>query len=328
MQKTQTCAVIAALLAAPAYADGVTYAEFGYTLQNLTVDDFFFDGDDLDVRTYILDGAVDYEIDRFVLSAEINGLTQSGAFNAVDFRSNLASVGYRITPEFMAGAGIEDTTAFGDLNQFQPLDEPTLSFELFGQYVNNVFGVAINHQIFNDVENGFAEEIDASVTSLYGELTVLPGATLDAMAAENSDVDETSYVVSANYDSGPIDARLFVSGRDDIDEKVIGLSGHYEFAGMYRAVASYTTNVDAEFLEADIFSVGLGYQVQENIWLDAGLGRSEFSEVDFDDSFENDTLFVALNFETGTQARLDRKLERAFRNDLQIISGSSFAAAP
>lgn len=315
MYKTSAAVTLAALIASPAIADGVTYAELGYTLNNTSIEDGPFSGD-FDLRDYRLTGAIDYELGQWVLSAEVDSLDSAGFFGGYyPMRSHQLSGAYRVAPGTLIGLGLGDTNNLGALGYFYPMPEPAATYEIFGQYRNDMFGAAISHKIY-DITEGFGPE-EWATTTVAAEVN-FAGAELGMVATQESEEEMMIYQISAAYNQGPIAARVAVIGFDEQDEKLLNLSGQYEFGAGYRALLNYATILDAEYEEVDSVEIGAGYQFGGSVWLDAGIGQHSI-DFEFGDSEEFDTFFIELNFETGAQERLDRKLQRALDDDLRDL---------
>lgn len=311
MYKTSAAVTLAALIASPAIADGITYAELGYTLNNTSIEDGPFSGD-FDLRDYRLNGAIDYAIGQWVLSAEIDSLTTSSYFSGFSLRSHQFSAAYRAAPGALIGFGLGDTNTLGPVGYFQPMPEPVLTYEIFGQYRTDMFGAAINHKIY-DVDENYGPE-EWAVTTIAAEVT-FAGAELGVIALQEAEYDQLVYQISGGYSQGPVAARLAVTSFDELDEKFLSLSGQYEFGESYRALLNYWTLMDAEYVEMDSVEIGAGYKFGNIVWLDAGIGQETY-DYEFSDSEEFNTFFIELNFETGSQERLDRKLQRGLDEDL------------
>ena len=312
MYKSSAAVALAALIASPAIADGITYAELGYTLNNTTIDDGPF-SDDFNLREYHLNGAIDYEMGQWVLSAEIDSLTFSSFYSGFSMRSHQVSAAYRAAPGALIGFGLGETNTLEATGFFEPLPEPVLTYEVFGQYRTDMFGAAISHKIY-DVDEDYGPE-EWATTTIAAQAT-FAGAELGVIATQEAEYDQMVYQISGGYAQGPVAAHLAVTGFDEIDEKFLSLSGQYEFGANYRALLNYWTLLDAEYVDMDSIEIGAGYQFGNNVWLDAGIGQETY-EYDSSDSEELNTFFIELNFETGSQERLDRKLQRGLDDDLR-----------
>lgn len=295
MFRSITMTAVAALLAGPVFADGVNYTRLSYDFTNYD-SDFGLEGD-----ASLLQGTVEYEISQFLLSADILNLDFDGSSSTA---YGVAGA-YMFTPEALAGLGV-----FGN---DPDSGDNTTGFEVFGQYETAQFGVGLN------VTKDDTDE-DNVTTTLVGEAEVTSGVTLGASVATESESDGTDYVLSADYDLGPIEARAAVSGTSEDDGGLFGVRGSYEFTPQFRASASYQTSYGDDLVDESVFTVGGGYQIVDGLWFDANYGI-----IDSDDySDDIDRIQATLTFETGTQKRIDRRFSQASIDDLQAGAGVGF----
>ena len=280
--------VLALASAFPATAQELSYAQFGIEFTNITADGF-------DRSVTETTGDVEFTIDQFVLGAAI-------ANRAYDFDSgsdgeilNYSVYGaYAVTPEFLVGAGltgidVESTELSG--------------YEVFAQYVTPAFGVAVNYQVPDD------EADDFSLTSVFGEIEVSPGITIGAIYEDYEYDDIAFYALAGEYEEGPIFARAFYQAYTELDTYLVGLRGSYAINDMFSATAVLLRSEDYIVEEVTGVSLGAEYAVNDAFAVGGEFGRLEGS------GNEADFFSLALTYEMGSQARLDRTMATAARDD-------------
>lgn len=265
------------LISGAAAADGLTYGYGSYEFSN-----YDLESDDIDVSHFV--GAVEYEVNQFLLSADFDRLNVS--FDGGSEQTTFYSVGvaFKATPEILAGAGLTGIAGDGD---------EANGFEVFGQYSTSQFGVALNVAKPSD-------EDDDVLTNVYGTYQVTPDLAFGVSVRQNSEQDETSYELNAGYKQGPIDVRGAYDGFSDTDAGIFGVRGTYEVTPDIRVLAGYQTIVgDDVGFDLSGFSVGGGYQVAQTVWVDAFYGQISGGAGDID------RLGIQLTFETGGRQRID-----------------------
>lgn len=295
MFRSITMTAVAALMAAPAFADGVNYARLSYDYSY-----YEDDSDDLDLG--LLQGSVEYEVSQFLLSAEVLNFSRDGD-NVETFYS--ASGAYIFTPEALAGIGV-----FGSNPE---VGDSTSGFEVFGQYETPQFGAAIN------VSQADTDE-DNITTTLYGEAAVAPGVKLGASLSTQSEFDGTGYSLIAEYDEGPIFGRATIDSNSEDDGGLFGVRASYDITPQIRAAAAYQTSYGDDFVDLSVFAIGGGYQVVEGLWVDASFGVID------GDVFADEVNHVqaSVTYELGTQKRIDDRFQQAALDDIQAGLGLLF----
>ena len=297
MFRSITMTAVAALLAGPAFADGVNYARLSYSYTDLQADNDFFDQE-----IGLFQGVLEYEVSQFLLSADAVSISNEGTgFSDTDTFYTLSGA-YMFTPEALAGLGL----IFVD----PETGDSTTGFEVFGQYQTAQFGVGLN------VRQQDTDE-DNITTTVVGEYAVAPGITLGAFVSDESDFDTTVYRGSADYDQGPVTARAFVTGENDVDGGLFGVRGSYEITPQIRASASYQTLFGDDFNEDSVYSIGAGYQIVDGLWFDASYGQIDAE----DNAADADRIQAVLSYELGGQTRIDRSFQQAIINDGQAGFG-------
>ncbi len=296
MFKSITMTAVAALLAGPAFAEGVSFARLSYDYSSYDSDDF----DQVDAG--LLHGEVEYEISQFLLTAEILNFSIDGDNVSTTYG---ASGAYVFSPEALAGLGLFAT---------DPDEGDTITgFEAFGQYETAQFGAAIN------LSQGDLDE-DNLTTVLIGEASVIPAVTLGASATTQSEFDGTDYKLVAEYEDGPIFARATIDTFSEDDGGLFGVRGTYDIAPQIRASAAFQTLYGDDFIDLSVIAIGGGYQFVDDLWFDASFGVIQ------SDSFDDDISVIqaSLTYETGARKRLDARFSQAALDDVQAGFGFAF----
>jgi hypothetical protein len=295
MNKFFTTTAIVTLLAAPAFAQEITFGQGGLSY------DLIWD-DSNDASSVGLNGEVEYSFDQFLFGANVNSQT-------FDIGSDGSVQNYGA---FAAYAGIDNVLVGAGLTGFS-IDTPGPNgsengYEVFGQYTTGQFSFAANYRM------PVADEDDLALTSLYGEASVTPDITLGAVIETQIDVDETIYHVSADYAGGPISGRAYYFDVTDVDGAILGLEGAYAINNMF-SVSAAIQSADLFGDDFTAYSVGGSYVVSDGFTVDASIGQ--FSEG------SNDIMSfgLAVNYEIGSQQRLDRRLSDAARADIRAGFG-------
>jgi len=288
MLKSTTTILAFAIAAGPSFAQELTYGSFGFDFTRLT------DGsDDLDLS--VLNGDVEFAFDQFLLGAQVTNRDFSSDSLIDGTITNFNAFGaYAIIPEVLVGVGLNTID----------LDGSDLSgYEVFGQYQTAQFGVGLTYTIPD------SDEDDVSFLTILGEAEVTPGVTIGAAYEDFSEIDESFYYLTAEYEDGPIFVRGYYTSVTDIDGYLIGARGSYDVTDMIHVSADLQKGVDFFLGDLTAYSVGAGYEFADGFIVDASVGRIE------GDGNEIDTIQVGVSYELGQRRRLDRKMIDAVRED-------------
>ena len=280
-----------ALVTEAAAAEGLKYGQLSFDRTSYASGD-----DELDVSE--LNGEVEFQTGSFLINGGVENV--SADLNGVEgsLRELAVGAGFFAAPEVLVGLSarnidndVEDQTVAGG----------------FAQYDNGQVGAGIR----------VLQNFDSEETFYLGvaEFTASPGFDIGIGVASNSEDDGTGFVLSTEYDAGPIDVRGYFNGNSDSDANIFGARGAFEFAGAFRGTAAFE-NLSGGDVDATSYNVGAGYQLVEGAWIDAAIGQ-----IDRDGLTAVDTLQLSISFETGTQIRLDRAFEQDLREDFR--SGTS-----
>ncbi|WP_341368879.1 hypothetical protein [Yoonia sp. BS5-3] len=296
MFRSITMTAVAALMAAPAFADGVTYGRLSYDFSDYDADA----SGEFDVR--LLQGDVEYEISQFLLTGQIANSAVNGDNVGTGYG---ASAAYKFAPGVLAGLG---------LFAFDPeIGDTTNGFEAFGQYETAQFGVAVN------ISQADFDE-DNITTTFYGEAAIAPAVSVGTILSTESEFDGTAYKLIAEYNEGPIQARSTIDSNSEFDGGVFGVRGTYDITPQIRAAAVYQTTYGDDFVEADVFTIGGGYQLVDGLWFDASYG------VINDETIADEVVHLqaSLTFETGSRQRLDSRFSQDAIDDQLAGFGLGF----
>lgn len=297
----RTTLSIAALgvMAAPAFAQELTYGAFSLDYSVLSIEDS--GGDEL--TNFDLQGDGEFTLDQFVLGAGISNDNFDDG-DGFDFTVRILDLyaGYEITPEVLVGAGFTNTTV-----DFGGGDDDFSGYNLFGQYQTGAFGVAVN---YNRPDQDFD---DFEITTLFAEGEVAPGVTVGGIVESISDVDETGYFLSAEYDAGQIFGRAYYTSISDIDFGLYGLRGAYRFDDAISITGGVEAASGDDFIgEYTALSVGGAYEFAPGV-----AATARYTNIDVDGGSGADAFAVGLTYEMGARKRLDRSMLDDATTDLE-----------
>jgi hypothetical protein len=286
------------IMAAPAFAQELSYGALDLEYTTFSPDN---GGDD--VTGFDLQGEGEVTFDQFVFGAGIsNDKIDFGSGAEFTVRILDAYAGYEITPDILLGAGFANTTV-----DFFLGEEDFNGYDLFGQYQTGAFGVAINYNRPND------EFDELEITTLFAEGEVAPGVTVGSIIESFSEVDETTYFLSAEYDAGQIFGRAYYTSGSDVEFAVYGVRGAYRFDD------AISINGGVEALSGDDFigeytalSIGGAYAFAPGI-----AATARYTSIDADFGGETDAFAVGLSYEMGASKRLDRNMLDDAKTDLE-----------
>lgn len=247
----------------------------------------------------VLEGAVEYEINQFLLSADLRYRRFEGyplgTYGVTNYK---LGAGYFITPEVLLGLNI-----MGENNDFYEAN----GYEIYGQYRNDVLGIAFNVEQ-PDTDSDFRRN------SVMGQYAINEDVTAGARIEwrSNSVTDRFIYQLNAEYTEGPFDLRGHYSGFSDIDSGMLGARGYYNFSDDIRGYASYQSNVGADSADQGFYLIGGGYQIAEAVWIDAAYGGNLG-----EDLVDLERFTLTISFDTGTRQRLDDTFEQDIFDDRQ-----------
>ena len=286
-----TSTAVVALVAGTVAADGVRYAQLAYDRNNFSVGD-----DDINANEFV--GEIEYQIGDVLLSGSVENISADRADIDASTREVTASAGYFLSPDILIG---------GEIGSVDTDTSDATVAGAFAQYRTDQFGVSLS----------ILQDLDAEETLYLGvaKVEVSPGIELGVGLSNNTATDSTGYVISADYEQGAIDARVYFAGNSEDDASTIGARGAYEFGNAFRGTAAFE-NVSGGAVDYTSYKIGAGYEITDGAWIDASIGQIDPSNGD-----TVDTLSLSISFETGAPTRLDREFARDLRGDANAGTG-------
>lgn len=273
MKTTSTAIALILAASGAAQAQDITHLSYGFTYSETD-----FGGGT--ASNLSVDGAVEYTINQFILMASVDYADIDfgpGSFSTTDIK---ARVGYQISPSVLAYAG------FGNYDTFL---NSRSSVEAGAQFDNGTIGVAL---AYRSIDGTPFEAFE-----LAGTYAFSPEASVGVSYIKNDDVDSTAITLFGAYDAGPlsIDASFQSFEAFGDTDSMAQINASYEFGGQFRAMGSITSISPDGNDRVNSFLIGGGYQVANNMWVDASIARTTGDFIEFD------TFALALTFETGRQ---------------------------
>ncbi|MDO6591659.1 hypothetical protein DS901_13015 [Loktanella sp. D2R18] len=283
LHKLTLTSMIALIAGAASAEDGLNYAHLSYDYSH-------FDIENDERSSGRVQGGAEYTFGQFLLSADIASIQHDVIF-PLEYVEYAVSASYMASPEMLFGAGF--TGVDGDIPAWD-------GYEVFGQYQNDQFAVALNYTSIDD---------DDALTSLYAEYAATPELRLGLDVQSYTYLDDPISKLSASYDAGPIQARGYYQDSNLwFDSALLGARGSYDVNETFRVMAAVETSLDDSF-EAQTYAIGAGYQVTDGVWLDASAGQSIVETTDITH------IQAMISFETGTQTRVDQRFNQLSRDD-------------
>ncbi|MEJ8560912.1 porin [Yoonia sp. GPGPB17] len=285
------------VLAAPAFAQELTYGSFSLDYINITPE-----GDGEELTSFDLQGEGEFTVNQFVLGAVgSNDVFEFGDGPEVTVRKLGVYAGYEITPEALVGAGF---TSLNVDDEFS--DEDLNGFDIFGQYQTGAFGIAVNYsRPDQDID-------DFDITTLFVEAEVSPGFTVGGIVESFSEVDENAYFLSASYDAGQIFGRAYYTSIQDADFAIYGARGEYWFTDAIALTGGFETISGDDFgIDYTALSIGGEYEFAPGI-----AASASYTNIDSDGD-DADALSIGLTYEVGSRKRLDRNMTEDAFEDLE-----------
>lgn len=311
MKSILTSTAIVALLTAPAMADGVNYNRFSYDATRLQLEE---GSDSVDFNNGLLQGSLEYTVGQIVLSGDLaRGVvsTDPETIETTTFEYAFGA-GFLITPEILVGVGATGIDIELD-DGSTTLDADANGAELFGQYRTSQFGAGINvSQVDLDEDN--------VTTTVFGEVSPVPEATLAGFLQDDSEFDGTTYYGTGSFDVAPFQANGFFLGNSDTDVTLFGFGGSYGFTPALSAQVDFASYAGDD--APDLYSVTFGgaYEFTEGFSADLNVGYVDGDDVAIDEV----TVFtLALTYEFGDRQRLDNSIEQRLEDDIATGAASA-----
>lgn len=302
-EETQTFRILSstavvALVAGPSFAQELTFGRGNFDYSSFNVD-----GTE-ELTTSRLDAEAEMTFNQILLGGYFSNDTfDPSGIGELSIQTYGLSGAYMLTPEALVGLGLT-----GIRFESGGSDDSISGFEAFGQYRTGQFGAALT------ISRPDADDADDfTIYTAVAEAEVTTGVTLGAVYETFTEDDVSVYVLSAEYEQGPIFGRAYVLGTNSDfgnDATAVGLRGSYEFTDSIRALAAYEKfDFDSGADETTGFSVGAGYRIVDGVWFDASLGQLE------EGGEAADVINVNISYEFGTRTRLDRQVKQDLMED-------------
>jgi len=183
-------------------------------------------------------------------------------------------------------------------------------YNIGGEYNFNQFTVGLN---FEDLDESGID----TFSTIYAGYQVTNELELGLIISDQDELD-TVTTLTADYDLG--DTELFAVYSDSDLGDFFAVSGNYDFQNGFRIGGGYY-DVDTEIAltSSELISISGGYEVAENLWIDASYGNLDNNGFDDEDVFG-----LAISFETGRETLLVDRLDTVQTEALGVL-GSFFA---
>jgi len=283
--KSTAIALPLVTMASLASAQNVEYLSYGAA---------YINSDDADV--FGLGGTIDYRNSNFVLNggvgyADLDGLDGNDDVTTLDFRA-----GYFVTQAAVIYGGYSYTDTDGDDSD---------AYNIGGEYNFNQFTVGLN---FEDIDESGVD----TFSTIYAGYQVTNELELGLQVSDQDDLD-TVTTLTADYDLG--DTELFAVYSDNDSGDFFAINGNYDFQNGFRVGGGYT-DLDSD---VELISISGGYEIAENLWIDASYGN-----LDIDGASDEDVFGLAISFETGRETLLVDRLDTVQTEALGVL-GSALA---
>lgn len=265
MKNTAFPILLAALAAAStASAEGVTFLSYGASYTNLSVDDESIDA-------FGGGASVGYQSGNFIMngSANVNRLSAEG--EDLDITGIDARVGYLATSQFSIYAGL----AYADISDF----DSNTTYNAGAEYVLNAATFGINYDDSN--EDGYV-----STTTVYGSYR--PADVAEVMLGVSDTDGFRTTTLGVTVDSGQVEIDAFYSDIEGVG--LFAMDASYAFGNNFRINGNYA-DFDGEI---DMATIGAGYEVKQDLWIDFNVGR-----IDAGLSENLDLIGLSISYEMG-----------------------------
>jgi hypothetical protein len=272
---------IAMTTASAATAQGVEYLSYGVNYTNLSVD-----GGDADL--FSLGASVDFRVNDAFVNGAISYADISGDGGNESITGISARGGYFVVPQAVIYGGLNfvDTSESDSLN----------TYNVGAEYAFNAFTVGLNYD--DSDQAGYIE-----TTTLYAGYQASDAVEI-AVGVSDTDGENTAQV-SFDFDNGQYDVSALYVGADGLN--LFGFDAAYNFGNGFRTSGNYVS-LDGD---ADILSIGGGYEVSQDMWVDLEVGR-----VNVDGGGSADVIGLALTYEMGSETLL---IDRAESTQIEAL---------
>jgi len=287
MYRAASLSIASILAASSSMAQGVEYLSYGASYANLSAD-----GGSVDI--FSLGGSIDYRVNNAFIGGTISYTDLSGDGDDFGVTGISARAGYFVVPQ---------AVIYGGLNYVDTSETSSFStYNIGAEYMIGAVTLGVNYD--DSDESGYIES-----TSIYAGYQV--GDALEIAAGFTDTDGDTFTQVGLEYDDGTYDVAAVFADLEGTT--LFGVDASYDFGNRFRVLGGYL-DFDGE---ADLFTMGGGYEVSNDMWVDLEFGRADLDGVDFD------TIGVAFTYEMGRETLLIDRVERTQVEALGVLGSIS-----
>jgi len=282
MKKTAFPLILASLATASAVsAEGVNYLSYGASYSNVSFDGASF-------NAFGAGASTDYQSGNLVFNGGVSFTKLSDDTDSFELTAVDARVGYFVMPQLAVYAGL----SYFDVSDFDSLT----TYNLSAEYSMNGATVGLNYD--DSEEDGYV-----ATTTVYGSYRV--GESVEAMAAISDTDGYRSTTIGVDYDNGAYDLAAMANFTDDAN--LFALDAKYAFGNGFRVSGNYINFDDG----MDMSSIGAGYEVSPDLWVDLNVGRLNGTGAG-----SVELVGLALTYEMGSETML---VDRATKTQVDAL---------
>jgi hypothetical protein len=224
--------------------------------------------------------------------------TESGGMSETSIDASLLG-GYRLEPNLILLVGLD----YFDSDTSNSRSSGSLGLEYQPGQASFGFYVESDDQHVDD-------------TVLYGgyRLSEATEVSLTLDRQEGFGSSSTIYSVLVDYQRGPLEVSAGWLGEEGSDFNALGLFGRYDLGNRFR-VFGVANRFDASGTGVTLVQVGGGYQLADDLWLDASYARADGGGLQNIDLFR-----LELTFETGKRNLLRNRIEDTREDAFALFS--------
>ena len=274
-------ALAATVIGGAASAQEFTYFTYGSSYGNVGTT-----SGDIDI--YRLSFSGEYDANPFFLAGGFSAQGADGPLGTAEQYRIDALAGYLIEPQLMLYLDLQATHVGGGdtYTRFSPGIEHTREKRTVGFYLE-----------------GDSDSIPVTV-AYYGHR--FSEETEVMFQLSHNDISDTIvYTLVADHEFEGLELTALWSGEENAPNNVIGVHSSYDFDNDFRLLGGMTYIEDMLSNSTKLYDFGAGYQLRDNMWLDA-----TYTKVDGSTNLE-DSFFIGIRFEQGDHRLLRHRIEAA-----------------
>jgi hypothetical protein len=258
------------------------FAETNYLAGTLGYGKIDYTGSDYSLSEFNLGGDFEGSTGAFTYGVDAELLKYSDGDLSFQLKSYNLDLGYAFSPSL---------TAVGGASRFEIFDETFNSYSLGLEY-------AYNHFTFGVGGRQMHSEYDGTAETGYG-FVEYDNDTYSANLGYTEQWDTKVWNLGAAYDSDLFELELdaVTLDYDGYGYAAVSLDGKYNVKEKFRILAGlkyFYFDPDFGGEKNTEYALGAGYQVRDDLWLDATFGRANFNGESV-----YDTLRVGVTYEIG-----------------------------